>query len=106
MLDDAIMTKPSINIKIKSSSPVCIDTVNTNNFSTSTIDGMVRTRRETVASAAKTGSSNFSSINNTAVSNGAQLVTIEITHYEVFNANTGVTNLTYPISVKATKYHV
>jgi hypothetical protein len=69
-------------------------------------DGMTPSTKNTVATAANNGVNNFSVIFNNADSNGAKLVTVNITYYELFNATTGATALTLPVSVTATRYHI
>lgn len=69
-------------------------------------DGMPRSTRNTVATAANTSVNNFSVIFSNADSNGAKLVTVNITYYELFNATSGTTTLTLPVSVTATRYHI
>ncbi|TKI71643.1 hypothetical protein FC756_04520 [Lysinibacillus mangiferihumi] len=68
-------------------------------------EGMPRSSRNSVVTAAKDAVKNFSDIFNNADSNGAKLVTVNITYYELFNATTGVTSLTLPVKVTATRYH-
>lgn len=68
-------------------------------------DGMPQSTRNTVATEANTAIKNFSNIFNHADSNGAKLITVNINYYELFNATTGATTLTLPVSVIATRYH-